>query len=286
MKNTLHYNAMVRSLRSFFQDKKGFIEVPAQSRPSIFATQTAESIGQFAVNNIPFPLPQSNLLCLDYEMLKNPEWKGVYSISTRYQDDSTPEQESTCPIFEFCVPGNCNDLKRFHDELLLFLGFEQSIPLLYEEVCKKYETQSLQAYHKATLAQEISAVITLEDFPSRTFPFWNTKYAGNGVYHKSETLLHGISVITSQEQETNGEKLREGFFSLNQGKYAQSLVARFGKERVNRDLEEYLSLPMLDRFASTIDLSKLANALEMAGIFKKTVEVYSKERVILPHLNI
>ena len=55
MKNTLHYHTMVRSLRSFFE-KKGFIEVPAQSRLSILAAcEQQATITQFSLNNILYP---------------------------------------------------------------------------------------------------------------------------------------------------------------------------------------------------------------------------------------
>ena len=37
MKNMYEYNEVVRKMRFFFQEAKGFVEVPAQSRQSILA---------------------------------------------------------------------------------------------------------------------------------------------------------------------------------------------------------------------------------------------------------
>ena len=37
MKNMYDYNKAVKAMRDFFQEEKGFIEVPAQSRQSILA---------------------------------------------------------------------------------------------------------------------------------------------------------------------------------------------------------------------------------------------------------
>ena len=37
MKNMYDYSKVVKNMREFFQEKKGFIEVPAQSRQSILS---------------------------------------------------------------------------------------------------------------------------------------------------------------------------------------------------------------------------------------------------------
>ena len=70
MKNTLHYHMMVNKLRKFFGEKKGFIEVPAQSRLSILAAcEQPETITQFALNNVVYPLPQTGQMWLEHELL-------------------------------------------------------------------------------------------------------------------------------------------------------------------------------------------------------------------------
>ena len=91
MKNTLHYNSMVRALRYFFQEKKGFIEVPAQSRLSILAAcEDPRNISEFSLNNTPYPLPQTGQMWLEHEILLNPEWKGVFCVTTSYRDEPNP----------------------------------------------------------------------------------------------------------------------------------------------------------------------------------------------------
>lgn len=290
MKNTLHYNSMVRALRYFFQEKKGFIEVPAQSRLSILAAcEDPRTITEFTLNNTPYPLPQTGQMWLEHEILLNPDWKGVFCVTTSYRDEPNPIEGRHLrifPMFEFESHGGFNELKQLEEELLLFLGFEQPIPILYEDACKKYETETIEAHHETVLANEISTVISLEKFPSPTHPFWNMKYSGNGVYNKIDVLLHGMETIGGAERETDKEKMREGFFAMTQGKYSQLLFNRFGRERVLKELDEYLSFDMFKRFGAGIGLTRLARAMELAGMFEKPAEYLPKQFVTQPQLNI
>lgn len=290
MKNTLHYNSMVRSLRQFFQEKKGFIEVPAQSRLSILAAcEQPETISQFALNNTLYPLPQTGQMWLEYELLSNPGWKGVYCVTTSYRDEPNPiegRHNRIFPMFEFESHGGFEELKKLEEELLVFLGFEQPIPILYEQACAKYETEIIEAHHETALSQEISPVISLEKFPSRTQPFWNMKYNGNGIYNKIDVLLHGMETIGSAERETDKDTMRDGFFAMTHGKYAQLLFTKFGKERVLSELEEYLSLTMFTRFGGGIGLTRLARAMELAGMFEDSVSYQAKPFLSQPQLNL
>lgn len=290
MKNTLHYNSMVRSLRQFFQEKKGFIEVPAQSRLSILAAcEQPETISQFALNNTLYPLPQTGQMWLEYELLTNPQWKGVYCVTTSYRDEPNPiegRHNRIFPMFEFESHGGFEELKKLEEELLMFLGFEQPIPIFYEQACKKYETEIIEAHHETALAQEISTVISLEKFPSRTQPFWNMKYNGNGIYNKIDVLLHGMETIGSAERETDKDTMREGFFAMTHGRYSQLLFSKFGKERVLSELEEYLSLNMFTRFGGGIGLTRLARAMELAGMFEESISYQAKPFLSQPQLNL
>jgi aspartyl/asparaginyl-tRNA synthetase len=277
MKNTAHYNHMVRKLRQFFQEKKGYLEVPAQSRLSILAAcEQPETITQFSLNHVMYPLPQTGQMWLEYELLKNPEWPGVYCVTTSYRDEPNPIEGRHLrifPMFEFESHGTFDELKALEEELLLHLGFEHPVPLSYSQVSKKYETEIIEAHHETALWQEISPVISLEKFPARTQPFWNMKYAGDGVYSKIDVLLYGMETIGSAERETDKQMMREQFFAISHGKYSQLLFDKFGKERVMLELEEYLALDMFPRFGAGMGLTRLARAMELAHIFEENVYV-------------
>jgi len=272
---------MVRKLRQFFQEKKGYLEVPAQSRLSILAAcEQPETITQFSLNHTLYPLPQTGQMWLEYELLKNPEWPGVYCISTSYRDEPNPIEGRHLrifPMFEFESHGTFQDLKVLEEELLLHLGFEHPVPLSYAQAAKKYETELVEAHHETALWQEISPVISLEKFPARTHPFWNMKYAGNGLYNKIDVLLYGMETIGSAERETDIAMMREQFFAMTNGRYAQLLFDKFGKERVIQELDEFLALDMIPRFGAGIGLTRLARAMELAHIFQ--------EDAYVPHLS-
>lgn len=280
MQNTLQYNAMVRALRAFFQEKKGFIEVPAQSRLSILAAcEQPETITQFTLNNIIYPLPQTGQMWLEYELLQNPQWPGVYCITTSYRDEPNPIEGRhwrIFPMFEFESHGGFADLKQLEEELLLHLGFEFPVPISYEDVCHKYETSFIEHEHEQTLAKEISNVISLEKFPARTHPFWNMKYLGNGLYNKIDVLLHGMETIGSAERSTDKESMKEYFFSMIGGRYSKLLFDKFGKERVIKELDEFLAHDMFPRFGAGIGLHRLARAMELSGLFNYESQSYFK----------
>ena len=290
MKNTLHYNSMVKALRTFFQEKKGFIEVPAQSRLSILAAcEDPKTITNFSLDNTPYPLPQTGQMWLEHELLTNPQWKGVFCITTSYRDEPNPiagRHFRIFPMFEFEAHGGFDELKQLEEELLLFLGFEHPIPLSYLDVCTKYDTQIIEAEHEISLAREVSNVISLEKFPCRTQPFWNMKYAGNGIYNKIDVLLHGMETIGSAERETDKDKMREGFLAMTYGKYSELLFNKFGRDRVLKELDEYLSLEMFSRFGGGIGLTRLERAMELAGMFEEPLEYQSKHFIAQPQLNI
>ena len=90
MKDTKTYNELVQKMRTFFQSR-GFLEVPTQSRLSILAAcENPHSIVKYKFDGQEWPLPQTGQMWLEYELLKNPEWNGVYCISTSYRDEKNP----------------------------------------------------------------------------------------------------------------------------------------------------------------------------------------------------
>lgn len=275
MKNTIQYHTMIRALREFFQEKKGFIEVPAQSRLSILAAcENPKSITQYTLNNYVWPLPQTGQMWLEYELLTNPSWKGCYCITTSYRDEQTiieGRHQRIFPMFEFESHGSFADLKKLEEELLVHLGFEVPTSIDYEETCKKFETLTIEDEHERILYKELGASISLEKFPSRTHPFWNMKYGGNGIFNKIDILLHGMETIGSAERETDKQIMREQFLAISDGQYSQLLFNKFGKERVMREMDEYLALDMFPRFGAGIGLTRLARAFEMSGLFTQSV---------------
>jgi aspartyl/asparaginyl-tRNA synthetase len=277
MQNTLHFHKMVHALRHFFY-QKGYIEVPAQSRLSILAAcEQPESITQYMLGGQAYPAPQTGQMWLEYEILKNPDWPGVFCVTTSYRDEQNPipgRHLRIFPMFEFEAHGTFDDLKKLERELLLHLGFEAPVSIDYSYTAKRYETETIEANHEIELEKEYGHAISLEYFPEYTHPFWNMKYAGSGLYKKIDILLHGMETIGSAERETDLERMRQRFFAMKDGEYAKLLLSKFDKERVLTELEEYLALPMIARFGGGIGLTRLERAMELSHLFEPAPSYY------------
>lgn len=276
MKSSRNYDSMIKILREFFQKKRGFIEIPAQSRLSILAAcEQPQTVAPFTLGGSIYPLPQTGQMWLEHEILKNPKWPGVFCITTSYRDEPNPiagRHHRIFPMFEFEAKGDLNDLRDMEKELLIHCGLKIPKRISYLDACKKYETQTIEAPHELLLAKEMGTSISLEFFPEFTNPFWNMKYAGEGIYNKIDVLLHGMETIGSAERETDVKRMREQFFQIENGAYSQLLFSKFGKSRVLAELDIYLALPMIKRYGGGIGLTRLERAMQLEGIFESELE--------------
>lgn len=280
MQDIFAYNYIIKKLRQFFQEKKGYIEVPAQPRLSILAAcEDPKTISQFVFNGVNYPLPQTGQMWLEAEILKNPGLSGVFCITTSYRNEPFPipgRHDKIFPMFEFEAAGNMEDLKRLESELLAFLGFSQPAVCSYIEVAKRYGVEEISSENELMLQRDFGNAIILERFPQHTHPFWNMKHDNNGIYNKVDVLLYGMETIGSAERSTDVENMRENFFTISNGQYAKLLFSDFGKERVLKELDEYLSLPMFERFGAGIGVTRMARALKMAGLLPAETEDQEK----------
>ena len=267
MKNTKVYNELVQKMRTFFQSK-GFKEVPTQSRLSILAAcENPHSITTFEYQGEIWPLPQTGQMWLEYELLKNPEWEGVYCISTSYRQEKNPipgRHELIFPMFEFESKGTMKDLLKLEEELLEYLGFDEPVNTTYEGVCAEYGGVSiLEDEHEQRMWKEKGSVVSLQHFPLRTNPFWNMQHGTNGIFNKVDVIMYGQETIGSAERSCDVEKMREMFYTIENGGYANKLFELFGKERVEKELEEFLSFEFFPRYGGGIGMTRLARAYEL-----------------------
>ena len=267
MKNTKTYNELVQKMRQFFLDKN-FIEVPTQSRLSILAAcENPHSVKTFEYNGEIWPLPQTGQMWLEYELLKNPEWEGVFCISTSYREEKNPipgRHEMIFPMFEFESKGGMKELLKLESELLEYLGFDSLVEVNYEDVCEEYGgVPILENEHEQRMWEEKGSVISLQNFPKRTNPFWNMKHNNGEIFNKVDVILYGQETIGSAERSSDIEKMKEMFYTIENGGYSAKLFELFGKERVEKELEEFLSLNFFERFGGGIGLTRLARAYEL-----------------------
>jgi aspartyl/asparaginyl-tRNA synthetase len=267
MKNTEIYNELVQKMREFFLSKN-FKEVPAQSRLSILAAcENPHSVKTFEYSGLIWPLPQTGQMWLEYELLKNPEWDGVFCISTSYREEKNPipgRHELIFPMFEFESKGDMKDLLKLESELLAHLGFDSPVEVNYEDVCQEYGgVKILENEHESRMWEEKGNVISLQNFPVRTNPFWNMKHDSNGIFNKVDVILYGQETIGSAERSCDIEKMREMFYTIEDGGYCNKLFELFGKERVEAELEQFLNLKFFPRFGAGIGMTRMARAYQL-----------------------
>lgn len=271
------YNQIIKKLRYFFQEIKGYVEVPAQSRLSILAAcEDPETIAQFIFDGVNYPMAQTGQMWLEAEMLKNPSLPGVFCITTSYRNEPNPitgRHQKIFPMFEFESTGDIHTLKRTEEELLAYLGFPAPVTCDYLTVSKQYGISEIKAEHELMMQRDYGNAICLQHFPQHTHPFWNMKHDQNGIYSKIDVILHGMETIGSAERSCNVLEMRHNFHTISDGKYAQLLFNAFGKERVLNELEVYLSLPMFPRFGAGIGVTRMARAMELSGLLNDQVEL-------------
>ena len=267
MRDTKTYNELVQKMREFFLDK-GFIEVPTQSRLSILAAcENPHSIATFNYNGQIWPLPQTGQMWLEYELLKNPEWNGVFCISTSYRQEKNPipgRHELIFPMFEFESKGGMEEMIKLESELLNYLGFDKPVEVNYDDVCQEYGGVSiLEDEHESRMWKEKGSVVSLQHFPLRTNPFWNMKHKENSIFNKVDVILYGQETIGSAERSCDPDEMKHNFYTIEGGKYSEKLFELFGKDRVEKELEEFLSFDFFPRFGGGIGMTRLARAYEL-----------------------
>ena len=277
MKNTLAYHSLVQKMRDFFL-QKNFVEVPTQSRLSILAAcENPHSVTTFEYSGEIWPLPQTGQMHLEFELLKNPEWEGCFCISTSYRQEKDPipgRHELIFPMFEFESKGGMKELKKLESELLDFLGFDSPIERNYEDLCQEYGgVDILEDEHESRMWKELGHCISLQNFPIRTSPFYNMRRSDKGTFNKIDVILFGQETIGSAERSSDVKTMRELFYTISDGGYAGKLFELFGKERVEKELEEFLSLDFFPRFGGGIGLTRMARAMELLQQEKEVEEL-------------
>ena len=266
MINTKDYNSLVQKLREFFL-RKGFLEVPVQSRLSILAAcEDPFTVEQFNWANEVWPLPQTGQMWLEYELLKTPDVPGVFCISTSYRNEPNPipgRHETIFPMFEFESKGNMGDLIKMESELLQYLDLP--LPTLhdYEKLAKEYGVDILETEHEQKMCEKYGEATIIQHFPERTSPFWNMRHKGDGIFNKVDVILYGQETIGSAERATDKVEMRQMFETISDGGYKEKLYDLFGKDRVEKELDEYFDNEFFPRFGGGIGVTRLIRALKM-----------------------
>jgi len=275
--DTLAFNKVVKKLRDFCL-KKGFVEVHTQDRLSILAAcEDPDTVATYNYAGDKWPLPQTGQMWLEYELLTQPDLPGVFCVSTSYRNEQNPipgRHKIIFPMFEFELKGDIKDLEKFETELLEYMGFGKRGSYhykQYDDLKKHYQARELTSKHENKMKKDFGPVVFLKDFPSYTSPFWNMKRKDQKYSHKIDVILHGNETIGSAERSTNVDEMKEEFYTISAGGYAKKLFDLFGKERVERELHEFLALDFFPRVGGGIGLTRMINAAKEHDLIPATV---------------
>ena len=260
------FTKTVGLLRSFFLEK-GFLEVHTQNRLSILAAcEDPFNVATYKYAGEVWPLPQTGQMWLEHELLSSPSSKGFFCVSTSYRHEHNAipgRHDILFPMFEFEMPGNIDDLKKMEYELCQHLGFKMPTEKTYAEWQKEYGTDGeLTAEHEGKMFKEyVTTMIT--DFPEFTSPFWNMSRYEDGVTSKKiDVILGGMETIGSAERSTDVEQMRDTFHTITDGAYSNLLYDKFGKDRVEAELEEFLAHDFFPRVGGGIGMTRMISALD------------------------
>lgn len=265
--NSNDYTTLIHRLRSFFKSKN-FKEVFTQNRLSILAAcEDPFNVGTFNYCDNCWPLPQTGQMWLEYELLKNPEADGFFSLTTSYRMEKEPKQDRhdlIFPLLEFEAKGGMDRLIELEKELLEYLGYDKSkfVEGKYNDIASRFETTELDHADEERLYTEISPTFFLTDFPEFTNPFWNMKRSSGDLSNKVDVILSGQETIDSAERETDKEVMRARFNSIMDGGYKEKLYELFGKERTDIELEDYLNFDFFERCGGGIGITRLLRSLK------------------------
>jgi aspartyl/asparaginyl-tRNA synthetase len=274
--DTKKFDYVITKLRNFFKGK-GYLEAHLQNRLSILsACEDVSSISTFNYTNTKYPLPQTSQMWLEYELLKNPEPPGYFSVATSYRNEPNPipgRHDLIFPMFEFELKGDIHELENVERELLEYLGYGAagSFPAAtYGEVSKKYDAYDIGHDEEQRLYRENGSVFFLTEFPEYTSPFWNMKRnKTNMTSNKIDVILSGMETIGSAERSGDVNDMRNRFNNISNGMYAKTLYNHFGKERVDNELEEFFNLNFIIRSGGGIGITRLITSMEKEGLLFK-----------------
>ena len=102
------------------------LEVHPQNRLSILAAcEDPSTISVFDYHNNVWPLPQTNQMWLEHEILRSPDLPGVFCTSTSYRNEPDPKpgrHNLIFPMFEFEIKGGFDELLKFERGMVEYLG--------------------------------------------------------------------------------------------------------------------------------------------------------------------
>jgi aspartyl/asparaginyl-tRNA synthetase len=259
---------VIQKLREFFRSEN-FQEVYTDNRLSILsACEDPFNIATYEFAGLKWPHAQTGQMWLEWEMLRNPTVPGYFCLTKSNREEKNPVEGRhfvSFPLFEFEMKGNMEDLIKLEEKLLSFLGYESGLRGAYAEVAKSFSVKTLENEHETALC-ETNPLFYLTDFPEHTDPFWNMMRSSDDTSRKVDVIMNGQETIGSAEREVDPVVMRDRFNNIVNGEYRQRLVDEFGEERIELELNDYLSLDFFARSGGGIGVTRMTRSMIAEGL--------------------
>lgn len=278
--NPLDFDKMITKLRGFFI-ANNYVETFPQPQLSILAAcEDPKTVRSFIFNGEVWPLPQTNQMHLERILMTNSETiDGLYCLTASYRDEPNPIEGrhlKSFEMFEAEHKGDFSSMIETLSKLMVHLGLskkESDIPFFkYNDLCEHYGVEFLESEHEGLMWKEFGDVVGLTHFPRRTSPFFNMKFdsydekTGEGLYRKCDLIICGQETFGCAERSCDVQEMESSFLTISDGQYSKLLFEKFGRNRVNEELEIFLSHPMIERWGFGSGLSRLHRSMKIKGL--------------------
>jgi len=277
--NSHKFSYVVNKLRAFFL-ARGFIEVHTQNRLSILAAcEDPSTISKYNYSGAEWPLPQTGQMWLEWELLSDPKPPGYFCVSTSYRDEPNPvpgRHDKIFPMFEFELKGDFDEMKKMEMDLLEYLGYGSRDTYKegeYEAISDKLGVLDISHKEEMKMYKDDGhKIFFLQNFPEYTSPFWNMKRnPGGKTAKKIDVIMSGMETIGSAERSCDIDEMRTRFLNISNGMYAKTLYGKFSKERIDAEMNKFMSHTFITRSGGGIGMTRLIRSMELEGLIPADV---------------
>ena len=271
------YNTVMQLLIKFFTER-GFHLCPTQEQLSLLAAcEDPKTVTTFNYQRKIYSMIQTGQMTMEaYYLTHKQALDKCFCISTSYRQEPKPVEgrhKLVFTLFEFEFGGDFEDLLKLKSDLFKFLGFKvpegmDDFPRVrYLDACEKYGTKELDHAEEEKLYRDYGDVVFLTHFP-KEFSYWNMKLSDEDkrISLKCDSIAGGQESIGAAERATSVDEMRQEFYAVEDGAYAQMMFDRFPETRVKKELDDYLSLPFSKRAGAGIGVFRIMQAMRRAGL--------------------
>ena len=242
------YQQTVNKLRAFFATRN-YKEID----PHQYATTLLESHTAHYAPGKPGTVSQAHELSLEKALLQSPELlPGVFCLT-----------DQSC---EFAARKDTNTAQTIGQALCQWLQLgDRSVHKEsdYRFIADYYKTKFLSPAHEQAIWQDFSPIFTITDKPCVLNTCFTT-LTQEAHAKTTDTVLFGMSSVTSARRSCDPEDMREAFYTVSNGEYAKSLFELFGESRVMGGLEKFLVHNFFPRYGGSIGIPQLMQAIHLA----------------------